>query len=148
MIKAVAQQLQGTASLGMCRVQVDVAETAWWLPAHAILETRMVEAVVSLAFVKYPSAVRLGDEITVVVALTHPDSSIDHQFTVYLSGCGGGDAGEAGPDRHVTFRYKVEGLSDQDISNRHCTLVASTSTRGTIHVVGSGNVDETIDVVA
>ena len=145
-IKAVAQQLDGVASLGPCKVRVDVAETSLWESARAVLSSRIVEAAVSLSFERVPDTLRLGDDAEVVVRLTHPDRSIDNSFIVLLSGCGAFGGGES-EGRRTTFRFRVENLPSEDLEAGRCTLTASTSIQGTVHVVGQGETTATVKLV-
>jgi hypothetical protein len=140
MIKAVGEELEGV-SLGPCKVQVDVAETTAWLPARAILQTEVVEAVVSLALEGLPKSAKVGDSVTLVVRLTHPDSSIDRSFSVYVGGCGAFTPEEGIVNRRMTVNFKVEAESGSQ-----CTVTASTSTNGTIHVVGTPRVEASITI--
>jgi hypothetical protein len=148
MIKAVNLSRDGKASLGLCRVQVNVAGTAKWLPARKTLVTEIVETVVSLAFVDIPSSIKVGDSVSGAVQLTHRDTSVDNTFKVYISGCGGGADGWADENRRVPFTWTVteESLAGYPIVDGKCTLSASTAQGGTFHAVGDDRIEARIRV--
>lgn len=146
-IKAVARELDSVSSLGPCKVRVDVAETPRWKAAQAVLSSRIVEAAVSLAFVKPPSTLGVGAEAEVVVKLTHPDSSIDNELAVTLDGCGASTSETVdGEHRLVTFRFVVQAPDGYPEVNR-CTLSASTFINGQTKVVGRGETSATVRLV-
>jgi hypothetical protein len=144
LIKAVA--VLQTSSLGLCRVQVDVKATANWLAARRILETEIVEAVISIAIEVHPAPIKDGGQVEVVVRKTHPDSSIDDLFFVYIEGCGSSNADRASAGRTVTFTYTASILAD-GVSTGKCTLTAHAGVPGTLLLVGSADVSKPVDVV-
>lgn len=144
LIKAVGKELNGTASLGPCRVQVSVAETPEWKARTVVLQTNIVEAVVSLAWQNAPPReAYAGDTVTVVVQMAHADASIDTAFAVNIGGCGADGANlMVGAGRRVSHTFQIP----DKLAGKACELSASTTTRGTVHVVGRGSISGTITV--
>lgn len=144
-IQAVGQAIDGTQSLGACKVEVKVAETPTWSARRAVLTTTVVEAAVVLKFVDVPESITPGETVTAVVRLTQPDASLDRSLNVTIRGCGGGDSGGV-VDREATFTWQVP-TNLEDVTNGTCILQAGMVYNGTARVMGSAGATATVQVV-
>ena len=145
-IKAVGQAIDGTQSLGACKVEVKVPETPMWSARRVILTTTVVEAAIVMTFTGVPESVSPGETIRAVVRFTQPDASLDRGLGVTIRGCGAADAGSV-VDREVVFSWQVP-TSLEDVTNGTCTVKAGIAYNGTTRVIGSGGATATVRVVS
>ena len=146
MITAVA--VINTSSLGLCRVQVDVAGTARWSAAHAILKTKIVESVLSFAVSVSTDTVKPDAPFVVTVRLTYPDKSLDGHYELYPMGCGVSVTSRGEGDRTRTFTVSstTADLKNATDSTGHCTLTMHAGVGGTLQLLGEYNIPKSLSV--
>ncbi|RZU11342.1 hypothetical protein EV645_6508 [Kribbella rubisoli] len=145
MIAAVA--VMNTSSLGMCRVQVDVAGTARWLPARLVLKTRIVESVLSFAVSSSTDTVEADVPFEVKVRMTYPDSSLDGYYGLDVSGCGVSVFDREDSNRTRTFKVSSTAADlKRDTDSGHCTLTVHAGVAGTLQLLGEYNIRKTLAV--